>query len=338
MKAVLLSEPWKIQCTDIEQRPLKAGEALLKIKSAGICGSDIGAFRGANGLVSYPRIIGHELAGEILKVPADNPKGFQVGDRVLVDPYLFCDHCYPCSLGRTNCCEALNVLGVHIDGGFAETFAHPAALLVKLPTSIPWDIAPLVEPLVISIHGLHRLQVKAGEHVAIFGAGPIGLLAAMAAITYGAHPIMIDVVDARLDFAKELGVQYVINPVKENTTQRISEITNGRMAECVMEASGSKVAIVSTLDVVSYAGRIAFTGWPKSETPLNTTMITKKEVDIRGSRTSAGEFEEAISLVAEGKVDVRKILTKTISLEEVPATVIDIEKNPQNYLKVNAIF
>lgn len=338
MKAVYIEKPWNVEEKEIEKPRVKENEALLKIYAAGICGSDIGAFRGTNGLVSYPRVIGHELAGEILSIPEDNPKGLKVGDHVVVDPYLYCGRCYPCSIGRTNCCTDLKVLGVHIDGGMSEYFAHPANMLIKVPEDMPWDILPMAEPLTIALHGLHRLQLKAGEHIAINGAGTIGLMAALTAIHYGAEPILIDLVEERLAFAKGLGVKYVINLKTDNLLEKISEYTNGRMAECVMEASGANAAIRSTLDMVSHAGRIIFTGWPKKETLLPTDLITKKEIDIRGARTSAGEFEEAVDLIYYNKVPIRALLTKVVSVDETPETLRDIEKNPGNYLKVNVLF
>lgn len=333
-----MEKPWNIEISDVQMPKPKEGEALLRVKSAGICGSDIGAFRGTNGLVSYPRIIGHEIAGEVISIPENNKNGIKPGDRVIVDPYLYCGHCYPCSIGRTNCCVDLKVLGVHVDGGMAEYFCHPADMLLKVPDDMPWDIIPLAEPLTIALHGIHRLNLKAGEHIAINGAGPIGLLAAMVALHYGAEPIMIDLVKERLDFAKSLGVQYTINLREEDLVEKVSEYTNGRMAECVMEASGANSAIRATLDIVSHAGRIALTGWPKQETPIPTDMITRKEVDVRGARTSAGEFPEAIELIYHQKVDVRRILTKVISIDEAPETIRDIEKNPGNYMKVNILF
>lgn len=313
----------------------RAGEALIKVKSAGICGSDIGAFRGTNMLVSYPRVIGHEIAGELVSVPEDNPRKLRPGDRVIVDPYLYCGHCYPCSIGRTNCCTDLKVLGVHVEGGMAEYFCHPADMLWKLPKDMPWDLAPIAEPLTIALHGIHRGALKAGEHVAIIGAGPIGLLAAMVALVYGAEPIVIDVVAERLDFARSLGVKKTINSAQEDTAAAVSAFTEGRMAELVMECSGANTAIRSTLDLCAHAGRITLTGWPKTDTALPTGLITKKEVDIRGARTSAKEFEEAIELIYSGKVDARRILTRVISIEEAPETIIDIEKNPGKYMKVN---
>lgn len=338
MKAVYMEKPWNIEISDVQMPKPKEGEALLRVKSAGICGSDIGAFRGTNGLVSYPRIIGHEIAGEVISIPENNKNGIKPGDRVIVDPYLYCGHCYPCSIGRTNCCVDLKVLGVHVDGGMAEYFCHPADMLLKVPDDMPWDIIPLAEPLTIALHGIHRLNLKAGEHIAINGAGPIGLLAAMVALHYGAEPIMIDLVKERLDFAKSLGVRYTINLREEDLVEKVSEYTNGRMAECVMEASGANSAIRATLDIVSHAGRIALTGWPKQETPIPTDMITRKEVDVRGARTSAGEFPEAIELIYHQKVDARRILTKVISIDEAPETIRDIEKNPGNYMKVNILF
>ncbi len=337
MRAVKFPEPWKVECIDIPEPVAKEGEALIKVRSAGICGSDIGAFRGTNPLVSYPRVIGHEVAGEILSIPEDNPRGLKVGDHVIVDPYLYCGECYPCSIGRTNCCTSLHVLGVHVEGGMCETFAHPADMLWKLPDDMPWDIAPMAEPLTIALHGIHRGGLKAGEHVAIIGAGPIGLLAAMSAIAYGAEPILIDLVDERLEMAKELGVKYVINSGKEDLVAKVAEYTNGRMAELVMECSGANPAVRSTLDIVANAGRITLTGWPKKETPLPTDAITRKEVDIRGARTSAREFEEAIELIHSGKVNVRALLTKVVSIADAPAAIMDIEKNPGNYMKVDVV-
>lgn len=334
MKAVKLETPRNIALVELEKPVPGPGEALIRIKTAGICGSDIGAFRGTNSLVSYPRIIGHELAGIIESIPEDNPKDFKVGDKVIVDPYLYCGDCYPCSIGRTNCCTSLKVLGVHVDGGMAEYFCHPANMLVKMPDDMSWTDAAMAEPLTISLHGIHRGGLKAGEYCAIIGAGPIGLLAAMIAQAYDAHAILIDLVQERLDFAKQLGVEYVINSGNEDAEARVREITGGNMAQQVMECSGANAAVLSTLNLVSNAGRITLTGWPKHETPIPTDVITKKEVDIRGARTSAGEFEEAIELIYTRKVDVQKILTKTISMEEAPETIIDIEKNPGSYMKV----
>ena len=333
MKAIKLSEPYSVSCVDIPIAKAGEDQALIKIHTAGICGSDIGAYRGTNGLVTYPRIIGHELAGEVISI-GKNSRGIKAGDKVVVDPYIFCGHCYPCSIGRTNCCIDLKVLGVHVDGGMAEYFAHPSDLLIKVPDGMSMVEAAMAEPLTISLHGIHRGSLKKGEYVAIIGAGPIGLVAALVAKAYGAYPVLLDVVDERLEFASELGINHVINPGHQDAVVEIRKITGGEMAQLVMECSGANGAIRSTLDYVANAGRITLTGWPKNETSLPTDLITKKEVDIRGARTSAGEFEEALELIRSKRVDMMKILTKVISIEDAPMIIQDISEHPGNYMKV----
>ncbi len=336
MKAVLLESPQNILIKEIEKPIPKENEALIKVRSAGICGSDIGAYRGVNPLVSYPRIIGHEIAGEVIEI-GDNKKGLKAGDRIILDPYQYCGECYPCTIGRTNCCENLKVIGVHINGGMQEYIAYPKDMLIKVPENIIWEHVPLAEPLTIALHAIHRTKLKAGEHIAINGAGAIGILMAMSAIAYGATPIMIDIVEERLDFARKNGVTKTINVIEDDLIATLYEMTNGRMAEVVVEASGANAAIRNTIDMASYAGRIALTGWPKKETSLPTDMITKKELDILGSRVSVGEFEEALELISSGKVNAKAILSKVVKLEEIPRMVKEQSEHPDKYLKINAL-
>lgn len=337
MKAVYLESPGVIYMKEIEMPESKPGYALIKVKAASICGSDVGAFRGTNVLVTYPRILGHEVAGEIVEI-GPNDKGLKPGDRVILDPYVYCGKCYPCSVGRTNCCENLEVLGVHRDGGMAEYFSHPDHLLHKVPEGIDWDLVPLAEPLTISLHSIHRAGLKAGEHITIIGAGSIGLVAALAAIEYEAVPILIDVLDERLDYAKTLGISHTINSSKTDALQAIKALTSGVMSQAVVEASGSNQAIRATLDYVSYAGRVVFTGWPKADTELPTALITKKELDLRGSRTSAGEFQEALELILKSKVDVGATISKRVAFEELAQAVVDQSTTPEKYLKIISVF
>ena len=334
MQAIKLTKPYDVRLVELDKPTPGHGEALIRIVTAGICGSDIGAYRGTNALVQYPVILGHELAGIIETLPEDYSGDLKPGDGVVLNPYLHCGQCYPCSLGRTNCCENLRVRGVHIDGGMAEYVTHPADMIVAVPPGMTREEAAMAEPLTISLHGIHRGELKAGEHCVIIGAGPIGLLAALAAKAYDAVPIVIDILPERLEFARSIGIDEVINPNLEDAVQRIEKITNGRMAELVMECSGANGAIRSTLDYVAFAGRITLTGWPKDETSLPTDIITKKELDIRGARTSVGEFEEALELIHSKRVDVMAIHTMTIGIKEAPAVIRDIMANPQDYLKV----
>ena len=336
MKSAYLREPNTIIIKEIEKPAHREGYALIKVKSMGICGSDVGAFRGVNPLVSYPRVIGHELVGVIEEI-GENRRNLKKGDRVVIDPYLYCGECYPCSLGRANCCENLKVLGVQTDGGMTEYLLHPAHLLVPIPEGIPWELAPISEPLTISLHALHRAKLSTGQRIVINGAGAIGMLAAMAATAYGAEPILIDTVEERLAYARGIGVAHTICIPRQNAISEICDLTNGRMAEVVMEASGANAAIRACLDMAAFTGKIILTGWPKEETKLPTDVITRKELEIFGSRNSRGEFEEAVSMIAEGKVDAKAVLSKLICLDEVPEAIRELSEHPGRYLKINAL-
>jgi L-gulonate 5-dehydrogenase len=337
MKAVRLKGPGEIFLADIPAASRGKDQILVKVRSAGICGSDIGAYKGVNPLVSYPRIIGHEIAGEVVEVP-DDETGLVPGDRVVLEPYIYCGDCYPCSIGHTNCCENLTVLGVHIDGGMAEYISHPRHLVHKAPTTIPWELLPLAEPLVIAMHAVKQPKLQAGEHVVITGCGQIGLLCALYALIVGAIPVVVDPVKERLVRAKSLGVPFVIDPSSEDSVALIREITHGRMAEVVIEASGDARAVRNSIDYVAYAGRISFVGYSKADTPMPTSLFTKKELTIVGSRNSVGMFPESLRLIAQGKVDVSALLTRTVAIEETPATVADIAEHPDRYLKVTCLF
>lgn len=157
MKTVLLNKPGEIRIGEAQNPQRSPNEVLIKVRSAGICGSDIGAYKGVNPLVTYPRVIGHEIAGEVIEVPADEVE-LTPGDRVILEPYVYCGHCYPCSIGHTNCCENLTVRGVHIEGGMAEYVSHPRHLLHKVPDNIPWHLVPMAEPLVISMHAIKQAE------------------------------------------------------------------------------------------------------------------------------------------------------------------------------------
>lgn len=337
MKSVLLSSPGKIQISEAEYPVRKKNEVLLRVRSAGICGSDIGAYKGVNPLVTYPRVIGHEIAGEVLEVP-DEETELLPGDRVIIEPYVYCGECYPCSIGHTNCCENLTVRGVHIEGGMAEVISHPRRLVHKVPDNIPWHLIPMAEPLVISMHAIQQAETGAGQHVVITGAGQIGLLAAQYALTLDAVPIIVDPVEERLELARKLGVAHTINPTTVDAIGEIRKITHGRMAEVVIEASGAAGAIRGAVDYVSFAGHISLVGWPKNDIALPTGLFTKKELTVRGSRNSVGQFPESLRLISEGRVDVASLLTKTVDMDATPATVSDIAEHPDRYLKVTCLF
>lgn len=340
MKAVQITKIKHVEIIEIPEPELKDDYAEIEVKALGICGSDVHAYEGRSPNVSYPVIIGHETAGVVTRIAegSSNRNHIKVGDRVVLNPYIYCGHCYPCSQGRTNCCTSLKCLGVQTKGSMSERFAHPTDLMVKVPDEIDWETCAVIEPTVIALHAVHNVNLKPGEHIVVVGAGCIGMLIGIVALVKGGIPIMVDVVDERLELAKTFGMQYTVNSAAQNSVKRIGEITNGRMAECVCEVSGSTPGIRNTLDYAAATGRIALTGWPNQEVSLPTAVITRKELRIRGSRTGVtSEFEEVLAMVQSGKLDIKRIISKVVTLDEIPAAIRGLDENPGEALKVIAL-
>lgn len=338
MRAIQIDSPNQIEIAEVEKPLLTPGNAIIEVKAMGVCGSDVHAYAGKSPNVTYPIIIGHETAGIVVEIDENNEYGIKRGDKIVLDPYMYCGECYPCSQGRTNCCESLKCLGVQTTGSMSEFFLHPIKQLVKVPQDMDWESLAVAEPLVIALHAIHRCELKKGEHIAVIGAGAIGMLIGMAAKAYGGIPIMVDVVDERLMMAKDFGIDLTVNPMKSNAVEEIRKITNGRMAECVVEASGSPVGVRNTLDYAAATGRIALTGWPNKEIELPTAIITRRELQIRGSRTGVGsEFKESIDLIYSGKVDAKKIISKVTTFNELPNAIKHLHESPGEWLKVVAL-
>lgn len=333
MRGIFISEPLKIELRELEEPRLTPGNAIIAVKSVGICGSDVTAYKGINPTMILPRLMGHELAGEILQI-GENAQGLVPCDHVVLEPYFYCGHCYPCRKGLFNNCVDMNVLGVRMEGGMVEVISHPVSYLHKLPDSIPWEEAAVVEPLSIAVHATHRVALRGGEFAAISGAGTIGLLAALVCKAYGAKPILMDVLTSRLNFAKEMGIEYVIDLAKEDSIERVEKWTNGEMAPVVLECSGAQAAINNALELAANSGRICLVGWAKGAIEFNQPRLLRKELNLFGSRNSLNAFPECIDLIARKAVDVRPLLTIRHTLDEVMQGFIDLAQEPEKYLKI----
>ena len=334
MKTLHLQGPKDLAIRDLPKPTIQnETDALIKIQAAGICGSDLGAYKGTNPTVIYPLVLGHELAGEIVEMPK-GATSFRPGDRVVVEPYINCRKCYPCGLGRGNNCTDLKVTGVHCPGGMSEYFTHPVRLLHKIPAKLSYVDAAVVEPLTIAIHAVKRGRVAKGERVLIFGAGPIGLLAGLMAVRAGGKPIMVDPDAGRLKLAAGFGLGDALNPRDGGLEERVKDLTKGRMAEVVIEASGADAAVKDSVFVAANSGRIVFLGWPKDNVLFNTIKIIRKEIEILGSRNSCGDFPDAIEILTDKKVDLGKFVTHVEPLEKAPALFSQIAEHPDKFLKV----
>ena len=235
MKVVSMPQKKEIVIKDLPRPVLESGMAVVKMELCGICGSDLTAYLGTNPTNVYPIDgIGHEGVGTIEEI-GDNDRGLKAGDRVALEPYVPCNDCHMCRVKRYNTCENLRVCGVHKDGMMAEYFLHPISLLHKLPETLDFYKASLVEPLTIGLHALTRSKVKEGEFCVIFGAGTIGLLASFGCMGYGATPILVDVLQKRLDRARELGIKNTFNSTAgKKIEDYLPEVCGGALPDMML--------------------------------------------------------------------------------------------------------
>jgi len=253
MKALVCEQPGSFQYIKKEKPLLEDGNAILKIKRIGICGTDLHAFEGTQPFFNYPRILGHELAAEIADVKTNSE--FKVGDMVTFSPYFYCGKCIACRNGLTNCCADINVFGVHIDGGMSEFISVPIKYLIK-GNDLSFEELALVEPLAIGAHGIRRAGVKPNEFVLVIGAGPIGLGVMEFARIAGGRVIAMDLNDQRLKFCKDkLKVEHIINPAKEDAMEQLRSITGSDMPTVVIDATGNLKAINNAFQYMAHGAR-----------------------------------------------------------------------------------
>lgn len=334
MKVLSVIQPGDLQIQEIAKPVACPGHAVVKMVICGICGSDVTAYRGTNPTMRYPiEGIGHEGVGIIEEI-GPNDKGLMVGDRVALEPYVPCNECHMCKAGRFNNCTHLKVCGVHKNGMMTDYFMHPVQLIYKLPDSLEFQRAALVEPLTIGLHGAFRARVSKGEYCVVFGAGTIGLLAAFACIHAGATPIVVDVLEARLGFAQKVGIAHIFNSSYGDVEAYLSDVTSGKMPEAMIDCTGSPFVIKNMHNYVCHGGRIALVGWPHNPVEINTVRCMQKELDVLPSRNSNAQFPTAIEMIDSGEIPVDEFISATIQLDEVEQTIQKMIENPELYLKV----
>lgn len=316
MNALVCKEPGSFEYITKEQPVAEKGEAILKVKRIGICGTDLHAFEGTQPYFIYPRILGHELGCEVVDV--DPSTGFTVGERVTLIPYFNCGECIACRNGLPNCCAAINVFGVHVDGGMMEYISVPVSALLH-GGDMSFDELALVEPLAIGAHGIRRAGVKPGEFVLVIGAGPIGLGIMEFGRIAGGKVIAMDVNETRLNFCKEkLKVEHTINPLKEGATQRLKEITNGDMPTVVIDATGNQKAINAAFLYMAHGARYVLVGLQKGELIVSHPEFHKREATLMSSRNATTEdFDHVMNSMRNKLVDPATYITHRVQFSEV---------------------
>jgi len=316
MKAIQIAEPHKLQMVDVPMPEIQhPDEVRIKIRAVGLCGSDIGIWQGKNPFATYPRVPGHEVAGEIESVGA-NVSNLKVGDPVVLEPFRACGTCYACKQDRPNVCGTLQVYGVHRDGGFCEYLVVPAENCHKVPRSLPFEIIPLIEPYTIAAQSVSRAQVAAGDFVLIHGAGPIGLVIADTASRLGATVIISEINAHRLNMAKDFGAAYLLNPATQSAREEVLAITDGMGPNVIFEATGVPALFTEAIDLVSVAGRVVPLAFNTEPIPVNVSLINKKEIGIMGTRLETHKFPEVIADFSGNLDRVNRLLSGVYTADE----------------------
>lgn len=335
MKTIIINKPGDVNIIDTPKPVRKKGEALLKVLYGGICGSDLGTYRGTFAYASYPRIPGHEFSAEIVEID-ENDRNLKPGMIVTCNPYFNCTKCYSCQRGLVNCCTSNETLGAQRDGAFSEYITMPIERIYD-GKGLPAKTLALIEPFCISYHGVSRADVKAGDNVLVIGAGTIGVLAAVAAKAKGAKVYISDVAEKKMNYAVEtFGLDGgILNDSHENFIQRVEEITGGNYFDVTIEAVGLPSTFLNCIEAAAYGARVVQIGVGKKNVDFDFTLLQKKELNVFGSRNALKkDFLELIDLVKSGKVDLEKIVTNTYSLDEADKAFSDFDKNAVSMLKV----
>lgn len=315
MEVIVCEEIGRFARRQMPEPTRKPGEAIVRVKRVGICGTDLHAYRGNQPFFTYPRILGHELSGVIEWVDEEEQR-LRVGDTVSVIPYLHCGSCIACRNGKTNCCTSMRVLGVHVDGGMRELISVPVTHLLQAG-GLSLDEAAVVEPLSIGAHAVRRSGLLSGETVLVIGGGPIGVGVMAIAKHEGAKVIAMDIDEDRLAFCKSwAGADELVNAL-DNPSDRIAELTGGEYPTVVFDATGNAESMSGAVRYLAHGGRLVFVGLVKGDVAINDTELHKRETTLLRSRNAVREdFEYVLDLIGRGYLKVDGYITHRASFDE----------------------
>jgi len=339
MKSIVIPKPGEIS---VLERPMPAepdkDEVIVRVKAAGICGSDLHIYHGRSAFATYPRVIGHEIAGEIYKA-GSMVKDFKPGDKVAVDPVISCGECYACRIGQHNVCSSVKVLGVHVDGGYSKYIKVNAGNVHRIPDYLSWEEAAVIEPFSIAAEAVDRGRLCAGDSVLICGAGPIGLVILQAVKRVGAKAMIIDIIDSRLERAKEMGADQVVNTGKTDLEKVVMDFTNSEGVNLIFEATGSiSLFELCVSRLVSQAGRIVVLGFPEEPAKIAPIDIMKRELDIVGSRLNRNKFPEVIRWLEAKEIEPSAIISHVFPMERVKEAFRLYDEEPEKVCKIILTF
>lgn len=334
MKAFVVDEPKTTRTADIPVPSPGPEEVLLRIRTMGLCGTDLNIYRGANPLVSYPRIPGHEIGATIEETGGAVPDEFAQGMPVAVYPGTHCGECSACRQGRYNCCRNNQIFGVQREGAFTEYVVVPYEKLYPSDSLSPRELA-LVEPLAVGVHAAGRAALRGDEDVVIFGCGMIGLSVIAAAAAEGSRVIAVDIDPQKLAVAAKAGAAEGVNAADTDVHEALRSLTGEEGPLVAIEAVGRPETFRQAVEEVAYAGRVVYIGYAGRPVEYDTSLFVKKELDIRGSRNSMPvDFENAVRLLEQGRIPVDDIITKTVPFDQIGAVLAEWDARPQQVTKI----
>ncbi len=332
MKALVLRQAGEVAVESVPDPMLTDDQVLLRVELVGLCGSDLNSYRGRNPMITYPRILGHEVAATVVEGGAMTP-GFPAGTSVTLSPYTECGTCPSCLRGRRNACEYNQTLGVQRDGALAELIAVPAARLYTARLGLK-ELC-LVEPLTVGFHAVARGRVTGEDLVAIIGCGGVGLGAVAASSYRGARTIAIDVDDEKLALAVRAGATDTINTTRQPLHESLQEMTSGRGPDVVIEAIGLPDTFRAAVEEVAFTGRVVYIGYAKERVAYETRLFVQKELDILGSRNALPEdFRAVIQMLEEGRFPVEQAVSNMVALSQAPETLAAWSAAPASFSKI----
>jgi L-iditol 2-dehydrogenase len=339
LKALLYTKPYTFEYSDVPDPVVGDDDVLVRIKACGICGSDIHGFTGKTGRRLPPLIMGHEAAG-IVADTGKSVEGFAKGDRVCFDSTVYCNKCEACMNGRYNHCDKRQVLGVSVPsfkrhGTFAEYVAVPWWIVFKIPDELSFVNSALLEPASIGTHAANRAPITANDTVVVIGAGTIGLFILQGCRLRGAAKIIVaDINEFRLDLAKQLGADVVVNTTESDLKEIVLAETQGKGADVTLEAVGYAKTFSDAVSLTKLAGHVVAVGNIEKMAEFDLQQFIARELTFTGSYASSGEFRECIGLVASGKINVKPLISEVLPLEEGAGAFDRLLEAKENLLKI----
>lgn len=329
MRAVTLSAPGHVEITDIAEPVRQAGDLLLRVELIGLCGTDLNSYRGKNPLVTFPRVIGHEIAATVLEGSAAIP----AGSRVTVSPYTNCGRCAACRRGRANACQFNQTFGVQRDGAMTQLLSVPEEKIFR--SDLSHKELCLVEPLTVGMHAVSRGEVTSKDVVAVYGCGGVGLGAIAGSASRGATTIAIDVDEEKLAIAKAAGASHVFRSDNGSIHEQLQDLTDGMGPDVVIEAIGLPETFRAAVEEVAFTGRVVYIGYAKEPVSYETRLFVQKELDIRGSRNALPQdFHEVMRILEDGTFPVERAVSAIVPVEEAPAMLAQWSASPSSFTKI----